>query len=194
MTTRLNKQIISLRKKGLTYNQIAKKLNCSKSTVSYALRKKTRLKVKEKPANIPKHEISHRKKIYRFQNPNTFPPPKRPWSLAPSPRQISKAITGTAHTFQQPMTFNYTDVYAKYGDHFPCALTGRPLDFDKPETYEYDHIIPTSRGGDNTIDNLQIVCPEANRAKQNLTDEEFVDLCKEVVLNRGYKLYKPLDK
>lgn len=194
MTTRLNKQIISLRKKGLTYNQIANKLNCSKSTVSYALRKKTRLKVKEKTNKIPKHEISHRKKIYRFKNPKTFPPPKRPWYLSPSPRQISKAITGKAHTFQQPMTFNYKDVYAKYGDHFPCALTGRPLDFNKPETYEYDHIIPTSRGGDNTIDNLQIVCPEANRAKQNLTDEEFLDLCKEVVLNKGYKLYKPLDK
>ena len=89
------------------------------------------------------------------------------------------------------MTFNYKDVYAKYGDHFPCALTGRPLDFNKPETYEYDHIIPTSRGGDNTIDNLQIVCPEANRAKQNLTDEEFLDLCKEVVLNKGYGYISP---
>ena len=138
MTTRLNKQIISLRKKGLTYNQIANKLNCSKSTVSYALRKKTRLKVKEKTAKIPKHEIIHRKKIYRFQNPKAFPPPKRP-GIYPPHQGYQKTITGKA-IFQQPMTFNYKDVYAKYGDHF-LALTGRPLD-SISRNHEYDHIIP----------------------------------------------------
>ena len=95
--------------------------------------------------------------------------------------------------FKESMTFNYKDVYAKYGDHFPCALTGRPIDFNKPHTYEYDHILPTSRGGDNTLSNLQIVCPEVNRAKQNLTDEEFLDLCKEVVIHHGHKIYKPVD-
>ena len=91
------------------------------------------------------------------------------------------------------MAFNYKDVYKKYGDQFSCALTGRPLKFNEPQTYEYDHIMPHSRGGDNSLSNLQILCPEANQAKGMMTDEEFKDLCKEVIIHAGYKIYKPLD-
>ena len=91
------------------------------------------------------------------------------------------------------MTFNYKDVHAKYGDTFPCALTGRPINFHDPDTYEYDHKTPTARGGDNSMDNLQIVCPEANRAKGMMTDQEFLELCKEVVIHAGHRIYKPID-
>ena len=67
--TPLNKQIIALRKKGLTFPQIAKKLKCSKSTVSYALRKKTRDKSKERNENYPRSLKAIINKIYSFQNP-----------------------------------------------------------------------------------------------------------------------------
>ena len=193
MTTPLNKKIIALRRKGLSFNQIAKKLKCSKSTVSYALRKKTRQKVRDKTIQIPIHEKLNRKKIYRFQNPKPTNKIILPWYLNKTPRQISKAITCKAFTFQRRMTFNYKDVQAKFGDHFPCALTGRPIDFNKPDTYEYDHILPIARGGDNSLDNLQIVCPEANRAKGMMTDQEFIELCKEVVIHAGHRIYKPID-
>ena len=73
------------------------------------------------------------------------------------------------------------------------ALTGRPLNWNNPEDYQYDHVIPIARGGDNTLGNLQMLCTEANQAKGRLTDEEFIDLCKEVVLHNGYKMYKPTD-
>ena len=192
--TELNSQIIALRKKGLSYNQIAKKLKCSKSTVSYALSPKTRRLAKEKQARIPRHVKLLHHRIYGFKNTTHTITEQPPWYISQTPRQISKAITNKASTFQRTMTFNYEDVYAKYGDHFPCALTGRPLDFNKPHTYEYDHILPTSRGGDNTLSNMQIVCPEVNRAKQNLTDDEFLELCKEVVIHHGHKIYKPVDK
>ena len=191
--TPLNKQIIALRKQGLSYSQIAKKLNCSKSTVSYALTAKTRKLAKEKHDRMPRHEKLIYKKISTFKSSVPKKIETKQKNTNKTPRQISKAISNKAHTFQKTMTFNYEDVYAKYGDHFPCALTGRPLDFKKPHTYEYDHIIPTSRGGDNSLSNMQIVCPEVNRAKQNLTDDEFLDLCKEVVIHHGHKIYKPVD-
>ncbi len=54
--TPLNKQIIALRKKGFSFSKIAKQLKCSKSTVSYALRKKTRIKSKQKQDKLPKHK------------------------------------------------------------------------------------------------------------------------------------------
>lgn len=193
--TPLNKQIIALRQKRLTFAQIAKQLKCSKSTVSYALRKKTRERSKEKHAEYPRHFKKTNSKIYSFTNPRISTRNKAAWYINKSPRQSSKAITDKASRFQRPMTFNYKDVHAKYGDHFPCALTGRPLEFNEPQTYEYDHILPTARGGDNTIDNLQLLCPEANKAKGMMTDDEFKDLCREVIIHAGYKIYKPrIDK
>jgi 5-methylcytosine-specific restriction endonuclease McrA len=194
MTTPLNKKIIALRQKQFSFKQIAKQLNCSLSTVSYALRKKTRDKAKKKFDDIPIHIRKIRKKIYSFKNPRVPKNEKPAWYISKSPRQISKAISTKASRFQRTMTFNYKDVHKKYGDHFPCALTGRPIEFNKPETYEYDHIQPLSRGGDNALSNLQILCPEANQAKGSLTDQEFIELCKEVVIHTGHRIYKPIDK
>ena len=191
--TPLHKKIIALRQKQLTYTQIIKVLNCSRSTVSYALRKRTRMLAKQSNANMPVHYKRIQNKIYTFKNPTTRKTPLPIWYLNSTSRQISKAISTKAHTFQRRMAFNYKDVHKKYGDQFSCALTGRPLKFNEPQTYEYDHIMPHSRGGDNSLSNLQILCPEANQAKGMMTDEEFKDLCKEVIIHAGYKIYKPLD-
>jgi HNH endonuclease len=59
-----------------------------------------------------------------------------------------------------------------------CAFTGRLL---TRYNAELDHILPQSRGGDNEVDNLQWTIKEANRAKQGLTDKEFIILCQEIV-------------
>ena len=192
--TPLNKKIIALRQKQYSFRQIAEELNCSKSTVSYALRKKTRDKVKKKTEEFPSHEKKILNKIYSFKNTFISDKPKAAWYINKSPRQIAQSISNKAHRFQRAMTFNAKDVLAKFGDHFPCALTGRPIEFNKPETYEYDHIQPISRGGDNTLSNLQLLCPEANQAKGSLTDQEFIELCKEVVIHAGHRIYKPIDK
>lgn len=63
-----------------------------------------------------------------------------------------------------------------------CALTGRKL---TRETISVDHITPYSRGGSNGVDNLRMVHIDANMAKQNLADPEFLQLCREVVSHSG---------
>ena len=58
-----------------------------------------------------------------------------------------------------------------------CALTGRPLDDDA----QVDHVVPKSRGGDDAYENSRWLCAEANQAKYNLLDDEFLALCREVI-------------
>ena len=60
-----------------------------------------------------------------------------------------------------------------------CAMTGQRLD----RTAELDHIIPKSRGGSNEIGNLQWVTRIVNRAKTNLTSDEFRVLCMVIIGN-----------
>lgn len=58
-----------------------------------------------------------------------------------------------------------------------CALTGRRLD----RTAQLDHIVPRARGGTDIPQNLRWVCNEANLAKRDLTDAEFLTLCQDVM-------------
>ncbi len=57
-----------------------------------------------------------------------------------------------------------------------CALSGRKLD----RSAEIDHKIPKVRGGKDDLANLQWTTVEANRAKRDLTDDEFFALCSDV--------------
>ena len=85
---------------------------------------------------------------------------------------------------------NYTtqDLLDKFGGtKVKCALTGRDLDLTL-DKYCLDHIIPVDRGGSNELSNMEITCPEANAAKNNLTNSELIDLCIEILTNFGYKV------
>ena len=83
------------------------------------------------------------------------------------------------------------DLIAHIGDSPICYLTGRTIDITKPRTYQFDHKLPRSKGGENSLDNLGITTKEANQAKHNMTEEEFVQLCKDVLVHRGYSITTP---
>lgn len=51
-------------------------------------------------------------------------------------------------------------------DNFKCVICGRSQKVDGVKL-EVDHIIPVSRGGKSTMDNLQTLCFECNRGKAN---------------------------
>lgn len=65
---------------------------------------------------------------------------------------------------------------------YRCALTGRPLE---PQTASLDHMVPVRCGGQHCIDNVQVLHRQVNRAKGTLTNEEFIQLCREVVEHVG---------
>lgn len=61
---------------------------------------------------------------------------------------------------------------------YRCALTGRRLD---PNTASLDHIVPVRSGGQHVIENAQVLHRDVNKAKTTMTNDEFVQLCREVV-------------
>ena len=65
-----------------------------------------------------------------------------------------------------------------------CALTGRRLD----RSAQLDHIQPRAKGGGNQLDNLRWVCQEVNLAKRDLTDQEFLTLCGDVMKWLGERI------
>ncbi len=49
-------------------------------------------------------------------------------------------------------------------DNFKCVHCGKPKESIGLET---DHINPVSKGGTDTLDNLQTLCIDCNRSKSN---------------------------
>lgn len=66
-----------------------------------------------------------------------------------------------------------------------CVLTGREL---TPENCSIDHIMPLCKGGGHAKDNAQLVVMEVNRAKGMMTEDEFIQLCHDVVAEHKRKL------
>jgi hypothetical protein len=62
-----------------------------------------------------------------------------------------------------------------------CAYTGlKLLPGSKDYEASIDHIIPLSKGGQKTLENLQWVCNIVNRSKFNLTHEEYLEQLKRI--------------
>lgn len=58
---------------------------------------------------------------------------------------------------------------SKYGGK--CAICGKA--FESMKDITFDHIIPMSKGGDDTIDNYQLAHFACNQLKNDMTPEEF---------------------
>jgi len=65
-----------------------------------------------------------------------------------------------------------TQVLARYGNS--CANCGARGD-SPGVALEMDHIIPYARGGPTTVSNLQPLCGPCNRAKSDMSMDEFMD-------------------
>ena len=177
---RRKEDIIRLRGEGKSYRQIQKILGCSKSTIAYhcdggkeksrvlsqlksrkaICRKVSSFKVRCSKANY----LTLRAKVKTFKRKNTRP-------------------GNRTNIYVNNISKNYTckDVVEKIGENPVCYLTGKPIDLDKPETYNLDHIIPTAKGGTNDLKNLQICTREANQAKGQLSLDELYELCENIL-------------
>jgi CRISPR/Cas system Type II protein with McrA/HNH and RuvC-like nuclease domain len=162
----MKEKILELREKGYSYQMIAKELGCSKSTISYHLgdnQKKMAYQRVKKQRILNPWLKKQENFLDRFKNEN---------------------VTYNSKYFDRKKIKDYLDSVDK------CYLTGRKIDTLDVTTYEFDHIIPLSKGGTSSFENLGITRPEANRAKYDLSVEEFIELCKDVLINFGYTVNK----
>ena len=166
----MKEQILELRAQGKTYDEIAEIVGCSKGTVWYHCTDNGKEKAKE------------RKRRNRLEKP------------------LSKKITNfrykvanfkrTSPETDKEVLISYEDVFNKISENPYCYLTGRSLNILDTKSYHFDHIIPASKGGKGTLENLGITCKEANQAKSDLSVEDFLLLCEEVLKHNGYEVNK----
>jgi 5-methylcytosine-specific restriction endonuclease McrA len=76
-----------------------------------------------------------------------------------------------------PVTATSVVRMLEYQD-YRCALTGRRL---TPDVAALDHVVPVRNGGKHVIENAQILHKIVNRAKSTMTNDEFIQMCREVV-------------
>lgn len=172
----MNKNLVSdikkLRDEGYTYLEISEELKCSKGTISYHLGKGQ----KEKSLFRQKN---NRAGIYSVKN------------------KLNKVLNKKLNDFnykENKISNNYIldkqDAYLRITKNPVCYLTGRKINLENSSEYQLDHILPVSKGGSNELSNLGLACKDANRAKNDFILEDFINLCKEILIHNGYNVSK----
>ena len=96
---------------------------------------------------------------------------------AASEPAIREEITAETNSLRGPV--NVANVLRLLErQQYRCALTGRSL---TPVTASLDHIVPVRCGGEHAVENTQVLHKDVNKAKTTMTNEEFIQLCREVV-------------
>lgn len=170
-----------LRSGGMGAKAIAKQFGCSPSTVMYH-------------TNDNSHASDRtRKRRWRAKNP--IQSKLRAY-------RTRRGVFGKARDFQRrdgsglsdsPSKENFTvmELLDKLGDSPKCYLTGRSIDLSEVDTYSFDHVTPAARGGDNSLENLQILRKEVNMVKSDRTVSELLALCEEILRYQGYQIIAP---
>jgi 5-methylcytosine-specific restriction endonuclease McrA len=203
----LKEKILELRKEGYSYGEISKKLQCSKSTISFHCSPSYRKKAIESHKRYNETESGAlSKKIGTFKNPNPSRRLKKSRKRRRYKKSKSSPLTRKLHNFKRrdkgdkkgyskvgriKKNYGINEVKEKIGEEPRCYLTGRAINLEKKSDFHFDHIQPVSKGGTNDLNNLGITCKEANQAKANLTTGEFVVLCAEILVHHGYKVKPP---
>lgn len=192
-TTELGEDILTLRKQGLSYSKIAKKLNCSKSTISYHLSEGCKDKIKERKKRYREEALW--KTLFQDQV-SSFRRRKINTNKINMCTDWNKKFRTSCSRFR---TRNKTELKNKFTyhdaiDHLggmitKCYLTGREIDITK-DNFTLDHIVPVAKGGSCELENMEITIPEANAMKSDLMLDDFLDLCKEILENQGYSITK----
>lgn len=188
MNKGLGAKILELRSQGFSYRDIENKLGCSKGLVSYHCGVGQKEKTLNNQRRNRKSDIL-RVKVQRFVGTKSKKTLSKQEQDARAIEKILQvkitqfSLTGKRKdkSVRCKLMFNVKQLVNKLGSNPVCYLTGRPINLNEGKSYHLDHILPKSKGGDNSLENCGLACRSANQAKTDLTLDEFVQLCREVV-------------
>lgn len=184
-------KILELRKQGYSYKKIAKTIPCSISSVAYHLSPGAKLKnllrcrKRDKDPLVGKYEKFG---YIHYNGDNESSKTKNVSTL------LSRKITMFGRNKKlkkyNKAAFSLEELKQKIGNNPRCYLTGDTIDLSQGRTYNLDHIIPASRGGPNSLDNVGICTKKANQSKTDMTYDEYIEHCKKVLIHQGYDVIK----
>lgn len=162
----LKEKILKLKEEGKSLARIAEEAGCAESTVSYNTSEQYRQRQKE---NL-----------------------KRQRKTDPLSVKIRTFFDLNSHGVRASVNIRFykEDLIKKIGATPICYLSGRKINFEDRKSFSLDHIIPVARGGENTLENCNVIDKEVNVAKSDKTPPEFLSLCKEILEFNGYKVTK----
>jgi len=177
----MKEKIKELRNEGKSYSEIKRILNCSKGTISYycgdGQKEKSRMRLKKlRNENIIIQKVDNFKFSRKYKN------------IKESLRRFQKR-EGNEYNKNIEETFNWKDVLNKFGEDTFCYLTGEKINLYE-DTYSFDHIIPQSRGGDNSIENLGVTIKKINTMKTDMTPDELIEACIKILKFNNYSVEK----
>ena len=197
----LRSQILYLRQQGKSYAEISSILSCSKSTINYHLSETGKEKSRTRKTKWRKSgKGCLAKKVSAFLNTSAEKRSKyrkRSRKTRMASRDLFRNKVklfkkrdkgGYAKKVKVKTPFNVKDVVKKIGPNPHCYLTGRKVDLKDSSSFNLDHFVPVSKGGSKALEPLGRAYPKANTAKSDMSVNEFVRLCAEVVKWRGKKL------
>lgn len=190
----MKQDILRLREEGKSYNEIVKLLGCCKSTVCYHCGPGQRIKTNNRVKKCKKKMHPYRRKLMTFIDRRFRQPSAEQYKRSDRHLFTDKVydfINRNHKNIGETMeAITEKDIMEKFGENPKCYLTGQPIDIYKPRTYNFDHKVPVSRGGTNTLDNLGICTRNANASKADMTCDEYLELCKTVLINHGFTVTK----
>ena len=180
----MKEKILNLREEGKTYNEIKSILGCSKGTISYHCgdnqKEKTKKRTQKRRENTllaKTDRFKYRKKRKnKIENLRKF----QKTEYVNNIRQINTNLNGS---------YTWKDILDLHGEDITCYLSGEKMNiYDK--NCSFDHIIPVSKGGDNSLNNLGLTHIEVNEMKKDCTPEELINWCVKILEHNNYKIEK----
>lgn len=131
------------------------------------LRQKARARLHRRYGDpVARERILESNRSYRLRNPDKMAAQNKKWRVENKDRSVALANRrrGLKHTTQSEVV-SRREVYER--DEATCGICGTHVDW---EDFHVDHIVPLSRGGTHTYDNVQCAHAECNQRKHAKMD------------------------